>query len=210
MLAGGCFTITAPDPGPAVAIAKAPRDIAISLEGCEARVTDYIPVWTTETFYGAGRRYRGGGFATASATTYVPDTHTTEVYREAAKRKLEEAGFVLRGMNRPEYAVRIDLGDLCEAPGAWKRSALYCCTLFMVEREHVKMSAALRIYENASGRLVHSQDIVQEYRAAGWSPIPFFGMLDYEPTQTGAMRHWCRLALAEKCAAAAADFLAAR
>lgn len=209
----GCFTTSQP-PQVHVAFPSGGGDVAVSVEGFDAVLTDFIPVTTTTTEFGGGawrggrhgRRGGGGGIRTYNSTTYLPNVHETSIYRERAKADLEKCGFICRA-SAAKYTVRCDWGDLNEAEGLWKRRAQYCASIFLYDSVDVSMAATLRIYDNSSGKLIHSEEFVQDYAAAGWSLIPFFGMQDHEPTQGGYIRHWCRTALADRIAAAAAAFL---
>ncbi|MBR1870905.1 MAG: hypothetical protein IJ802_03675 [Kiritimatiellae bacterium] len=213
-LAAGCFT-TGKTEFPFATIANVANAPSVKVEGFAATLTDYIPVTTTTTAFGGdawggGRRHRhrhgyGSDIRTYNSVTYVPDIHSTDAYRDRAVALLEQCGFVTRAP-AAQYTLRCDFGELEQTQGLWKRRLLYCGTLFMADCEARAMSAELRIYENATGRLVHSETLVQEYAASGWSLIPFFGMQDHEPTQGVFIRHFCRSALADKAVEAAAAF----
>ncbi len=209
LLAGGCFTLSEKE-FPQIEQTRTESGMVVALEGFEAEFVNYMPIWTTESGFvsGTGRRGAGGGMYTANATTYIPRINRTTAFIERARSNFERAGFVLRAAPA-QYTVKVVFAGPDEIPSHdLKSGAVFGLSIFSASFERVRYRAELSIYENATGRMVHGETLEQEYYASGWSPIPIFGILDFEKTDSRYMKSWCFAALTDRATAAATAYLA--
>ena len=208
---GGCFTLNEAE-FPQTAQTHSDSGLVLALEGFDAVFVNYMPVWTTESGFvsGSGRRGSGGGMYTSNATTYIPRINKTTAYLERARSNFEKAGFILRSAPAA-YTVKLVFSEP-EPPTSsqsLKSGSVFVLSIFSASFEQMTCSAELSIYDNATGRMVYGETLSQGYFASGWSPIPIFGILDFEKTDSRYMKNWCYAALTDRATAAATAYLAA-
>lgn len=110
LLLAGCFTLKQTEM-PQVQMARAPegRDVKVAVAGFAATVTDYIPVFGTQTVYvdhgpyvgrHGGRVWGGGHYETVTSETLVPQTRASEAFLRRAQTLLEDAGYLCARRSR--------------------------------------------------------------------------------------------------------------
>ena len=71
-------------------------------------------------------------------------------------------------------------------------------------------TAEVKVYETASGKLMFNRTYKQDYYASGWSPLPIFGIMDFEKVQDSYMQSWCLAALTDRITADVSAWLAGK
>lgn len=217
--AAGCFTVHQ-TPYPAVRLSHVDGNVRVAVEGFEATVTDFTPVYGTETVMvsdyddrprGPRGRRRGWGptyFGTYMTETYIPTVRPTAAFVQRATEQLESAGCILRA-TPAAYSIRVDFNGPYDSENAgWKRFGVDAGTVLFALYDTATYSAAVKVYENATGKLVFHQAYEQEYSACGWSPIWIFGMMEYEKIYPSYIQTWCLNALVDRSMADVSSFLA--
>lgn len=211
----GCFTVAETDyPSyPMTALPEAATNTTVVLRGFETTFIDTIPVRSYQTVYVPGyyghRHYRHGHYSTVATTTYVAQARESTQFAEQAVDRMEAAGFTVNA-DPADYVIEARFEGPYSGendPGAW-RALLWIGTLLTADKDADTWRAKLKIYDNRNGKLVFTRDYQQEYMAACFSPIPFFGPMCYERTETNYMKAWCLMALTDKLTSEASSFLA--
>ena len=220
LLLAGCFTLKQTEM-PQVQMARAPegRDVKVAVAGFAATVTDYIPVFGTQTVYvdhgpsvgrRGGRVWGGGHYETVTSETLVPQTRASDAFLRRAQTLLEDAGFLVRAP-QPDYTVEVTFdGPFVrddERAVAW---AWMLLSVFSAEYATQTWTAKLRVYDAKTGRVLFTRDCVQKYEDCVWSPLFFIGLAGHTENTSGYMQGWCLTALTDQAVAAAAAFLAPR
>ena len=215
-LAAGCFTLSQSE-YPKTELTSVAGDVKLQVEGFQASVIDYTPVYSTSTYvasdpiwYGPYRRPRYGGpyIGTYTTETYVPTMRSTDVFLQRAMSNLEKAGCILRASPAKYTVVGTFGGPVAGEMAGLKSASVFLLSLFSARFEMLTYTAEVKVYDTASGRLVFSSSYAQDYYASGWSPIPLFGIMDFEKVQGEFMRSWCLTALTDRITADVTAFLA--
>lgn len=213
----GCFTVSETEyPSyPMTALPESVTNVTVTLRGFETTFIDTIPIRSYQTVYVPGhygrRHLRFGHYETVSTTTYVEQARESTQFAEQAADRMEAAGFDLRA-NPADYVVEVRFDGPFPGEqnlGGW-RPLLWIGTLLTADKDADAWKAKLKIYDNRTGRLLFTRDYVEEYMAACFSPIPFFGPMCYERTETNYMKAWCLMALTDRMTSEASSFLAGR
>ncbi len=218
LLLAGCFTLKQTEM-PQVQMARAPegRDVKVAVAGFAATVTDYIPVFGTQTVYvdhgpyvgrHGGRVWGGGHYETVTSETLVPQTRASEAFLRRAQTLLEDAGYLVRAP-QPDYTVEVTFGgpfvrdDERAVEWAWM-----LLSVFSAEYATQTWTAKLRVYDAKTGRVLFTRDDVQKYEHCVWSPLFFVGLSGCTENTFNFMQGWCLTALTDRAVAAATAFLA--
>lgn len=217
-LLAGCFTLHQTEM-PQVAMTRAPqgRDVKVAAVGFAATITDYIPIYGSQTVYvdhghyvgrHGGRVYGGGHYETHTTETLVPQVHASEVFIQRARTQLEDAGFLVR-TPQPDYTVEVTFGGPFITDG--ERGVMFAWQILSVlsaEYSTQTWSAKMRIYDAKSGRVLMTKDYSQKYEDCVWSPIFFIGLAGYTENTFNFMQSWCLTALTDQTISDATAFLA--
>ena len=221
VLLAGCFTVRQTEM-PQVRMTMAPegRDIKVAVSGFAALLTEYIPVYGYETvyvdrggYYGRrGRRgrgwYGGGHFETATTETLIPQTRTNGAYLNRAQSTLEEHGFLVRA-SPAAYTVDVAFeGPFVSSSETAAEWAWMLGTVLSTEYSVQTWTAKLKIYDNATGRVLYHEDFRQTYEDLVFSPLLFIGLAGYTENTYNYMQNWCLTALTDQAMAASTAFLA--
>ena len=215
MLLAGCFTLSQSE-YPKVSMAAAPDGTKLQVEGFNATVVDYTPVYSTTTFIGASpmwhgpyrRRYYGGTYMGTSTTeTYVPTVRNTDVFLQRAMSNLEKAGCILRAQPARYTVAGSFGGPYADNFATLKSLGVFIGSLLSARFEMLSYSAEIKVYDTSTGKLVFNREYRQDYYASGWSPIPLFGIMDFDKVQGEYMKSWCLTALTDRMTADVTDWL---
>lgn len=212
----GCFTVRESE-FPETAMSGVPgsvTNLSVEVRGFETTVVDALETYSYSTVYVPGeygrRFYRPAHVETVQTTTLVPRLSATDVFLRRAKDRLEAAGFLIRAP-QPDWVVEAEFsGPFAGERSTAVRALLWLCTVLTYDQKDVVWGAKLKIYDNRTGRLAFVRDYTQRYDVAVWSPIPLFGPLSYDRTDTGHGQMWCLGALTDRVTADASAFLAGR
>ena len=187
------------------------RDVFIKLNGFEATLTEYIPIYGYETsFVGGGRhgrRNRPMGRDVRTTEMRIPRIHITKAYLEKASNILEENGYILR-KDPAEYTVDVAFGGPFVSSGETFAEFMWMLSsVFSAEYAVQNWSAKLKVYDNKTGRLIFTKDYKQKYDAAVWSPLFFIGLSGSEETTFNFIQNWALASLTEQTMADATAFL---
>ena len=187
------------------------RDVHVQLSGFESTVTTYVPIYGYETVFSSrpmSRRRHAHFYSTTYATeTYVPQTSSTTVFAERAAEIFEKGGYVLQSAS-PKYRVEVKFGGPYASDGDSAATAMWSIfTVFTAGYGTQTGSAKLKVYDIASGRLVHHRDFSQRYEAIVWGPIPLFSPAGSDTISYGSMQNWCLSALTDLAVADAMAYL---
>ena len=218
LLLAGCFTLKQTEQ-PSFSLARAPegRDVKVAVAGFAATVTDYVPVFGTQTVYvdrgpyvgrRGGRIWGGGRYETVTSETLVPQTRASDAYLRRAQTRLEDAGFLVRAP-QPDYTVEVAF------EGPFVRDderAVACAWMFLsvlsAEYATQTWTATLRVYDAKTGRVLFAREGEQKYEHCVWSPLFFVGLSGCTENTFNFMQNWCLAALTDRMVAEAAAFLA--
>lgn len=211
----GCLAVHQTD-YPEVSISAAAANApAVALSGFEATVTSYIPVYgyatvwnSTPGYYHRGHYHAGWAYPeTVSTTTYVPQSQKTTAFAEKAQDALETAGYVVTASNAA-YTINVKFdGPVVTDGDRTAEVATVILSLLTTDYTCASWSARLKVTENATGRVVFSQNYVQEYSACAIGLIPLFGPLSCEKVQSDYIQGWCLSALTDRTMADVTAFL---
>lgn len=212
MLAG-CFTISQSE-YPKVELSTVTNGVKVQVEGFQAAVIDYTPIYSTSTYVTHGgwygphhRHYAGPMVGTYTTQTYVPTLRNTDVFQQRAAANLEKAGCILRAVPA-KYTVSGSFGGpVQEDTAALKSVGVFVGSILSARFEMLSYTAEVKVYECATGKLVFNRTYNQDYFASGWSPIPLFGIMDFEKVQGEYMKSWCLAALTDRITADVTSFL---
>ena len=214
-LAAGCFTLSQSE-YPKTELTSVAGGVKLQVEGFQATVIDYTPVYSTSTYVasdpiwcGPYRRPRYGGpyIGTYTTETYVPSVRSTDVFLQRAMSNLEKSGCILRAAPARYTVVGTFGGPVAGEWASLNSAAVFIGSLLSARFEMLTYSAEVKVYDTASGRLVFDRSYSQDYYASGWSPIPLFGIMDFEKVHGGYMRSWCLTALTDRITADVTAFL---
>ena len=214
-LCAGCFVCSESEfPKVQNVALTAGKNIPVQISGFEAAVTTYVPVYGYETVFSSrpmSRRRHHHVYATTYATeTYVPQSSTTTVFAERAAETLEKGGYILQSAT-PKYRIEVKFGGPYISDSDSVTSAMWSIfTVFTAGYGTQNWSAKLKIYDVASGKLVHHKDFSQRYEALVWGPIPIFSPAGSEAISNGSMQSWCLTALTDLSVAEAMTFIGAQ
>lgn len=215
LLAAGCFTISQSEfPSVALTQVNAPK---VQVEGFQSSVIDYTPIFSTSTYmvdgpgwYGGPHRRRpwhGPYMGSYTTATYMPTLRNTDVFLQRAMTDLEKSGCILRAQPA-KYTVSGSFnGPVYAETAGLKSLGVFLGSILSARFEMVTYLCDVKVYEVASGKLVFSQSYAQDYFASGWSPIPIFGIMEFEKVEGDYMRTWCLSALVDRAMADVTRFL---
>lgn len=216
LLSAGCFTLHQSEPVVVEPVrAPAGRDIKVALSGFAATVTEYVPVYGSETVYVAGRyghhgRRRGwwgGHYVTTTSETLLPQVRPNEMFLERARSRFEENGFLLRAAPA-DYNVDVTFsGPFVTSGERTAQAAWMLLSVLSADYAVQTWTAKLRIYDNRTGRLVFHREDSQKYQFVAWSPLFFIGLAGCTENTYNYMQSWCLTALTDRAVAAAGAFL---
>ncbi len=214
--AAGCFTFNEADfpvAHPSALPASATNE-TVAVNGFEATLTEYVSVYGYSTVYVPGhlgrRHYHPGHYETMSTSTQVPQLRPDGAFLARAQSILEESGYNLRA-STPKWVVEVHFACHGATSGESSLRALWVLgTAFLCDYAAETWSAKLKIYDNATGRLVFHNDYVQKYETNVFSPIPLFGITACDKTTPNYRQSWCLTALTDRTMADATAFLAAQ
>ena len=213
----GCFTWHETEPVQ-VQMSQVPkeREIKVALSGFAATITEYIPVYGSQTYYvhggpAWGRHGRpywyGGHYETATTETLIPKVEKTEVVLRLAQNHLEDSGFLLRA-TPADYNVDVTFeGPFITDDERTLEWVWMLCSVLSAEYSVQTWTAKLRIYDNKTGRVVFTRDYAQKYDNVVWSPLFFVGLAGYTSNTYNYMQSWCLTALTDRAVADATAFL---
>ena len=213
----GCFTVSETEypTYPMTALPEVATNATVVLRGFETTFIDTIPVRSYQTVYVPGhygrRHYHHGHYSTVATTTYVEQARESTQFVEQAMDRMEAAGFNVSA-NPADYIVEVRFDGPYSGendPGAW-RPLLWIGTLLTADKDADTWKAKLKIYDNRTGKLLFTRDYQQEYAVACFSPIPFFGPMCYDRTETNYMKAWCLTALTDPLTSEASAFISGR
>lgn len=205
-LLAGCFTLSQSE-YPTPQLSQVTSGVKLQVEGFQATVIDYTPIYSTSTYvthggwYGPRHYYAGPMVGTYTTQSYMPTLRNTDVFRERAVGNLEKAGCILRASPAMYTVSGVFGGPVHEDTAALKSVGVFVGSVLSARFEMVSYSAEVKIYESATGRLVFTRAYTQDYFASGWSPIPLFGIMDFEKVQGEYMKSWCLAALTDRITA---------
>ena len=214
----GCFTLSQSE-YPKVEMTAVTGGVKLLMEGFQASVIDYTPIYSTSTYvaadpywHGPYRRPRRGGMYWGSYTTetYVPTMRNTDVFLQRAISNLEKAGCVLRATPATYTVVGSFAGPFTDEMASLKSLGVFLGSVLSARFEMLSYTAEVKVYETASGKLVFSRTYTQDYYASGWSPIPIFGIMDFEKVDSAYMKSWCLTALTDRITADVSAWLAGK
>jgi hypothetical protein len=208
----GCVTFDQ-TPFPDVHIPSAPKgtDITLQIAGFSASRTTFLPTYGYTTVVGpapACRGRRAWGPRTYTTVSYQAQLSDTPIFRDRATDAFERAGFLTRAP-QPRYRVEVTFdGPFATGADHVEAAAWSLLSLLTADRGIQTWRAALRLHDNATGRLVHARDYTQTYHATAWGPVPLFSPAAAGTTDEWAMTVFCLSALTDRAVADAAAFLA--
>ena len=201
----GCFTLSQSE-YPQVAMTTVTNGIKLQVEGFQASVIDYTPMYSTSTYVvdpaWHGPYRRPGPYVGAYTTeTYVPTVRNTDVFLQRAKSNLEKAGCILRAQPAKYTGAGSFAGPFSKDMSDFKSVGVFLFSLLSARFEMLTYSAEVKVYDVSSGKLVFNRSYTQDYYASGWSPIPLFGIMDFEKVQGEYIKSWCLTALTDRISA---------
>lgn len=202
----GCFTISQSEfPSVSLTQVNAPK---VQVEGFQSTVVDYTPIFSTSTYmvdgpgwYGRSHRRRpwhGSYVGSYTTATYMPTLRNTDVFLQRAMTDLEKSGCILRAQPAKYIVSGSFNGPIYSEMAPLKSLGVFVGSILSARFEMVSYLCDVKVYEVASGKLVYSQNYTQDYYASGWSPIPFFGIMEFEKVEGDYMRTWCLSALVDR------------
>ena len=204
-LLAGCFTLSQSE-YPKVAMTAVPDGMKLQIEGFQASVIDYTPMYSTSTYvvdpawHGPYRR-RGPYLGTYTTETYIPTVRNTDVFLQRAMSNFEKAGCILRAQPAKYTVSGSFAGPFLKDMADLKSAGVFVFSLLSARFETLTYSAEVKVYDVSSGKLVFNRSYTQDYYASGWSPIPLFGIMDFEKVQGEYMKSWCLTALTDRISA---------
>ena len=212
-LAAGCITLKE-TPFPQTNLASLPegKEMSIQLRGFRARFTEYVSVYGYDTVWVEGRprgRYgwMPGHYRTVTSSTYIPQVSESDVFAQRAKTHAETAGFTTMAA-QPDYIVEAEFGGPFVTDSERGVEALWIVlSLLSADYSVQTWTAALKIYDNKTGKLVFHQDYSQRYEVAVWGPLPILSPVGSSKNTFNAMQSWCLTALTDRVMADVATFL---
>jgi len=214
----GCFTLSQSE-YPKVEMTAVADGVKLQMEGFQATVIDYTPIYSTSTYvsadpywHGPYRRHRRGGmyWGTYTTETYVPTMRNTDVFLQRAISNLEKAGCILRATPATYTVVGSFAGPFTDEMASLKSLGVFLGSVLSARFEMLSYSAEVKVYETASGKLVFNRTYTQDYYASGWSPVPIFGIMDFEKVESAYMKSWCLTALTDRITADVSAWLAGK
>ena len=215
VLAAGCFTLSQSE-YPKTELSPV-AGVKVQLEGFQTTVVDYTSVYSTSMFVAPGpgwhgphhRPHPGGPYVgTYTTETYVPTLRNSDVFLQRAMSNLEKAGCILRAAPAKYTVAGTFGGPVAAESAAFKSLGVFLGSLLSARFEMLTYSAEVKIYDTASGQLLFSRVYSQDYHASGWSPLPIFGIMDFEKVQASYMKSWCLAALTDRITADVTAWLA--
>ncbi len=214
VLLAGCFTLSQSE-YPVTQLSAVTNAVKVQVEGFQASVIDYTPVYSTSTYvthgggwYGPRHYYAGPVVGSYTTQSYVPTLRNTDVFRDRAVSNLEKAGCLLRAAPAQYTVSGVFGGPTREDTAALKSAGVFLGSILSARFELVTYTAEVKVYEAATGKLVFTRTYAQDYFASGWSPIPLFGIMDFEKVQGEYMKSWCLAALTDRITADITAFFA--
>ena len=134
----------------------------------------------------------------------------TDVFLQRAVSNLEKAGCILRATPATYTVVGSFAGPYADAMASLKSLGVLLGSVLSARFEMLAYSAEVKVYETASGKLVFSRTYTQDYYASGWSPVPIFGIMDFEKVESTYMKSWCLAALTDRITADVSAWLAGK
>ena len=209
----GCFTFNeTPYPETVLTSLAEGKELAIQLQGFAAVVTEYVPVYGYDTLWvdGGPRPYgwSRGYYRTVTSATYVPQARESNVFAQRAVTLAESAGFTTKA-TKPDYIVEVNFAGPSVTDGERGLEAVWAiCTLLTADYSVQTWTAHLKIYDNATGKLVFNHEYAQRYEVTVWGPLPLLSPAGATKNTFNAMQSWCLTALTDRTMADAAAFLA--
>ena len=179
----GCFTLSQSE-YPQVAMTTVTNGIKLQVEGFQASVIDYTPMYSTSTYvvdpawHGPYRR-PGPYVGTYTTEAYVPTVRNTDVFLQRTMSNLEKAGCILRAQPAKYTVAGSFAGPFSKDMSGFKSAGVFVFSLLSARFEMLTYSAEVKVYDTSSGKLVFNRSYTQDYYASGWSPIPLFGIMDF-------------------------------
>jgi len=208
----GCWTFGETEyPEIANTAAGAASDVALRVVGFEATVSACEAVHSYSTVYVPGcygRRFCEPGYmATVPTVTLVPRRQATDMFLRRAQDSFERAGFLLRQENADKTVEVHFEGPFTSSGEEMQRLAWEVFTVFFCDYGAATWTAALRIRDAKTGRLLFHHDYVQKYETHVFGLIPLFGISTTDATSSSTMQAWCLAALTDRAVADATAFL---
>lgn len=208
----GCITLHETE-YPATEAARAPdgKEISIRLTGFKATITEYVPVLGYSTAYVAHGPYRRGGhYTTVSSQTYIPQVRENEAFLARAQELLEDNGFLLKAAT-PQYLVDVTFSGPYVSEGEqFAEGCWILCSLFSADYGVQTWNAKLKVYDNATGKIVFHREYSQRYQVVVWGPLPFISPASSSKNNYNSMQSWCLTALTDRAVADASAFIVSR
>ena len=145
---------------------------------------------------------------TYTTETYVPTVRNTDVFLQRAMSNLEKAGCILRAQPAKYTVAGSFAGPFSKDMSDMKSAGVFVFSLLSARFEMLTYSAEAKVYDTSSGKLVFNRSYTQDYYASGWSPVPLFGIMDFEKVQGEYMKSWCLAALTDRISADVTAWLA--
>ena len=214
----GCFTVyETPTREVAVSAAPAGRETRIALSGFEAEVTTYSAVhgyttgWRCAPGYYRHGRYYGGGYypSTYSTTTYIPHTIQTSAFVERAQDAFERGGYVVSESNA-QYRVEVKFTGPAITDADRTVEALWLVLSVLSADYGVQSwSARLKVWDNAAGKVLMTNDYTERVQAVVWGPIPIFSPAGAEGADYNTLQMKALSALTDRAVADATAYISA-
>lgn len=221
LLLAGCFTISETE-YPAVQSSLVEKDVKLQLQGFTAKVLTYTTSYSYTTSMvmmpaPPPRRHGRSGHhydhytmepVVSRTETLIPTMETTDVYLRRAQDILEKAGCNIRA-TPADYTVSLEFGGPFEPDGSvLKTACVQLGSLLFATWNSVSYTAAVRIHDVKTGKLVFSQDYSQNYTVSGWSPLWVLGMAEFNKDTYNHMQAWCESALIDRSMCDVTSFFA--
>ncbi len=214
-LVSGCFTIYESDfPKVEFSRASTEQNACVQLSGFEATETTYLPIYGYETVWrpyrGRRRGYYGMSAEMYSTTTYIPQTKQTTAFVDRARVRLEDAGFLV-GVTNAAYRIDVRFaGPMVSGGDQTTRVLLWIGSLLTTDFKAQTWTAALRVYDVKTGRVVMRADYDERNVVTVFGLIPIFGPAGAEATSDRLFQDRCLSALTDRAIADATAFITAQ
>jgi hypothetical protein len=215
LLIAGCWTFgTTEYPQVRVASAPANTNVTVGVTGFAANFVEYASYYEFQTYYVPGHVGRHhvhpGYYETVPTVSYVPQLRQTDAFLRRAKDALEKAGFTI-GAQIPDYSVDVTFaGPVVTDSDTLRQLGWQVCTIFFCDYATSSWTAALRVRDNRTGKLVFHNDYEQRYETNVFGLVPLISISAARETDLGYMQSWCLGALTDRIVADVSAWLVQR
>lgn len=209
----GCFTLSETQyPETIVGAVPEGKSLSVKITGFKSVVTEYMQAYGYDTVWTPGHPGRygwgPGRYHTVLSTTYVPQMRESDAFAQRAKEIAEKSGFITMA-EKPDYIVEASFGGpMVSNEDRNVRGLWLLLSILSADYASNTWTAKLKVYDNATGRLVFHHDYEQRYQVAVWGPLPLFSPAGSSKTDPSAIQGWCLAALTDRIMADVSSFLA--